>query len=71
MKATVKLNPVRLIVPKYNNAPFLLMEKIAGNGMVGIQITDKGEYFEVILPLTKQSIIPYKNYINDNLSIEE
>jgi hypothetical protein len=68
MKAKVKLNPVRIVIPKYGNAPMLLLEYLHNfRPKFAILVSDKGETFEVELPLTKQSIRPLLNYINDNL----
>jgi len=66
-KAKVKLDPVRIVIPKYGFAPALLLEYFAGQGVVGFTITDNADYLEVIVPLTKQSIRPLLAYINGNI----
>lgn len=68
MKAEVKLNPVRLSIPKYGNGLMLAMEFLAMAGSVTpTAIFDTGDRIELKLPYTKHSIQSIKNYINANI----
>ena len=71
MRSSIKLNPIRLIVPKYNNSPMLFLESIAGTSIMPLSIINNDEYFEIELPLTKHSVRRFKEYINANLDINE
>ncbi len=72
LKAQVKLNPVRIRVPKYGNALMLLMEKASKykscmNSFLG-NVTDEVEdYFDIEIRGTKDVAQSVKNYINLNL----
>lgn len=67
MKATIKLNPVRLSVPKYGNGLMLMMETLSQRSVMPTKIIQLDDSFEFVLPLTKHSIRPLVNYINANL----
>jgi hypothetical protein len=68
MKAEVKLNPVRLSIPKYGNGLMLAMEYLAKcETILPTGIYEVGETIELKLPYTKHSIKSIQNYINANL----
>ena len=64
----VKLNPVRLCIPRYGNGLMLLMEYLAKYGPMPTGIFSREEFIEIKLPVTKHGIRPIKEYINQNLS---
>jgi len=68
MESKVKLNPVRIRVPKYGNGLMLLMEyaskyqsDILGN------VTQLDEAFDIEIKGTKAVAQSWKRYINANL----
>lgn len=71
-QAQVKLNPVRIRVPKYGNALMLLMEeaskyKSCMRSFLG-NVTDEVEgYFDIEIRGTKHVAQDVKKYINLNL----
>lgn len=69
MKAKVKLNPVRIRVPKYGNALMLLMERASSYKtapFLGI-VTELDKEFDIEIRGTKHVAQLIKNYINNNL----
>jgi len=68
MKAEIKLNPVRISIPKYGHGLMLAMEYLARvRYVLPTAILDTGDRIEIRLPYTKHSIRGIKNYINNNL----
>ena len=72
LQAKVKLNPVRIRVPKYGNGLMLLMERaIKYSGGMGYflgNVTDELEdYFDIEIRGTKDVAQSVKKYINANL----
>jgi len=68
MKTTVKLNPTRLIIPKYGNGLLLAMEYLSKiPSVLPSKITADDNNIELVLPYTKQSIRTILNYINNNI----
>lgn len=71
-KAKVKLNPVRISVPKYGNGLMLLMERASrysgGLGSFLGHVTEQEEgYFDIEIRGTKDVAQSVKKYINLNL----
>ena len=68
MKATIKINPVRVRVPKYGNGLMLLME-FASRYTTPIlgKITDLEKTFDVELRMSRVAAQSAKKYINLNL----
>lgn len=68
MKAEVKLNPVRIRLPKYGNALMLLMEQASDYKMPFLgKVTDDDKYFLIEISGTKDVAQSVKKYINANL----
>lgn len=72
LQAKVKLNPVRIRVPKHGNGLMLLMEKASrySGGMSSFlgNVTDElDDYFDVEIRGTKDVAQSVKKYINANL----
>ena len=72
LQAKVKLNPVRIRVPKYGNGLMLLMERASrysgGLGSFLGHVTEQEEdYFDIEIRGTKDVAQSVKKYINLNL----
>jgi hypothetical protein len=68
MKATIKIKPVRIRVPKYGNALMLCMERAARYSMPILgNVTEVDESFDIELRMTAPAAQSFKKYINDNL----
>jgi hypothetical protein len=71
LQAKVKLNPVRIRVPKYGNGLMLLMEKASrysgGLGSFLGHVTEQEYYFDIEIRGTKDVAQSVKKYINNNL----
>jgi len=73
MPAKIKLNPVRLVIPKNGNGAMLAMEYIAQMQLppnppfTAIWVTDCGDNIELRYPTTKHGIKFIQKYINENL----
>jgi hypothetical protein len=68
--AKIKLNPVRISIPKYGNGLMLAIEYLARVGTVlptGIYDIEGENRIEIKLPYTKHSIRHIRDYINNNL----
>lgn len=67
MKTKVKLNPVRILVPKYGNALMLLMEQSNKSRGFIIEIGNTKKYFEIELNCSKNLATSVTKNINCNL----
>lgn len=68
LTASVKLNPVRIRVPKYGNGLMLLMESAArrSSSFLG-KVSELDDYFDIEIRGTKAVAQTVKKYINSNL----
>jgi hypothetical protein len=69
MKVQVKINPVRIRIPRYGNALMLLMEYASKYKVTPIlgKVTDLDEWFDIELRMTRVTAQSVKKYINENI----
>jgi len=68
MAAKVKLNPTRLVLPKYGRELSLAMEYLSrAKNVLPTQINTDECVVELVLPYTKHSIRGIQKYINANI----